>query len=118
MSVTFDVLARDECELQWISAQGNTDGSGNFSINWINNARGGQAEWIAWSVSSANATNARVTLQVNGNQFIQNMGTSDGQIYSPANMPTIPTNMSVVCIGQAGPATTVYLNVLIRRHPQ
>jgi hypothetical protein len=115
MSVVFSYDSWDDCELQWISANALTDGSGNFAINWQNTARGGMGQWVAWSISSANATNAVVSLQVNGDQIIQNMGTSDGQIYSAANMPNIPTNMSVVCIGQAGPATTVYLNVLIRR---
>lgn len=115
MSVTFSYDEWDRCDLQWITASAVSGGAGLFAINWQNTVRGGGGKWIAWSITTADSSNVSCTIQVGGNPIIQGMGVTDGQIYSPANMPDVPSNMPIVVTGTAGIATTVFFNVLIRR---
>jgi len=115
MSVTFCYDEWDRCDLVWVSASAISGGAGLYAITWTSTVRGGGGEWIAWSITTADSSNVSCTIQVAGNSIIQGMGVTDGQIYSPANMPDLAPNQPVLVSGNAGVATSVFFNVLIRR---
>jgi len=116
MSVSFDIRDFEPCDLAWITAFDQADGSGAYAINWQPNIRGGNLEWLAWSVTTDAGNNGTISIQFAGDTIIQNMGFTDGVIYSPANMPAVSPNMNIVATGQTGVAILVYLNVLVRRN--
>jgi hypothetical protein len=102
----------DPCDLYWQSASVVVGAAGLWNLTLLP-AHGGT--WVAWTLTTSDASNATITISIGGDPVVSLFGASDGQIYSPANLPPLAPHQPVACNGVGTPTETVFFNVLLRR---
>jgi hypothetical protein len=112
MSVVFSVQDWNPADLYWQSAFTLVGGAGTWNLI-LQPVEGG--DWVAWSVTQSDGFNAVVTISVGGNPTINTFGAGDGQVYSPADLPTLSPFQTVAVNGIGTPGETIFFNVLLRR---
>lgn len=115
MSVTFAAAAED-CLLQWVSAAGLTNASGQFAFPWQSQFAG---QPIAWSIVSTDGQPVQqLNINVHGSALIDNFGAGASAIYTTANLPYVQPFEQWQISGIVGillANQNVTFNVLIRR---